>query len=105
VTERLACDYRPKNRADAEAYIDWCREVFEPEDFEEIRARLRLSEKRRRRPSVTALIKRARRAGERGPVRVALPDGTVITSEREGSVAAMTQDDAETPETLRKLIQ
>jgi hypothetical protein len=39
--------------------------------------------RRRRRSSVTALIKQARKAGERGPVRVELPDGTAITSSSE----------------------
>jgi hypothetical protein len=39
---------------------------------------------RQRKPSETTLIKRARKAGERGPVRVTLPDGRILTSEREG---------------------
>lgn len=41
------------------------------------------------------LIKQARKAGERGPVRVALPDGTVITSASEDTVDQMTDDAAE----------
>jgi hypothetical protein len=39
--------------------------------------------RRKRRASVTALIKHARKAGERGPVRVELPDGTAITTNSE----------------------
>ena len=39
--------------------------------------------RRRRKASLTALIRRARKAGERGPVRVELPDGTAITSSSE----------------------
>ena len=50
--------------------------------------------RRRRRSSVTALIKHARKAGERGPVRVELPDGTAITSNSE-PVAGQSDDDAE----------
>src|SRR5258705_1453241 len=50
--------------------------------------------RRRRRSSVTALIKQARKAGERGPVRVELPDGTAITSNSE-PVAGQSDDDAE----------
>jgi hypothetical protein len=51
---------------------------------------------RQRKPSDTALIKRARKAGERGPITITLPDGRSITSEREASVAQMTEADAET---------
>lgn len=47
--------------------------------------------RRRRRSSVTALIKHARKAGERGPVRVELPDGTAITSNSE-PVADLSDD-------------
>jgi hypothetical protein len=32
--------------------------------------------KRKRKPSITTLIRQARKAGERGPISVALPDGT-----------------------------
>jgi hypothetical protein len=47
---------------------------------------LRGHQKRKRKPSITTLITQVRKAGERGPVRVALPDGTTITTEREPSV-------------------
>jgi hypothetical protein len=60
---------------------------------------------RQRKPSIASAIKQARKAGERGPVRIVLADGVVITSERDGSAKTMTDADAETPETLRKLIQ
>jgi hypothetical protein len=61
-------------------------------------------QKRKRKPSIAALIRQARKAGERGPISVTLPDGTVITSASEGTVEQMMSDD-ETPATLRKLIQ
>jgi hypothetical protein len=44
--------------------------------------------KRQRKPSDTTLIKRARKAGERGPVTITLPDGRSITTEREGGIEA-----------------
>jgi hypothetical protein len=37
------------------------------------------------------LIKQARKAGERGPVSVTLPDGTSITSALDGAVEQMTE--------------
>jgi hypothetical protein len=43
---------------------------------------------RQRKPSDTTLIKRARQAGERGPVTITLPDGRSITTEREGGIEA-----------------
>jgi hypothetical protein len=55
--------------------------------------------KRRRNPNITALIKRARKAGERGPVRVELValDGmrTIVTSSSEPAPEVMTTDEAE----------
>jgi hypothetical protein len=59
---------------------------------------------RKRKPSIATLIRQARKAGERGPISVALPDGTTITSVSDGTVEQMMSDD-ETPATLRKLIQ
>jgi hypothetical protein len=54
---------------------------------------------RKRKPNITTLIKRARKAGERGPVRVELVnvDGTrtIITSSSEPAPDAMTEDEAE----------
>jgi hypothetical protein len=35
---------------------------------------------RKRKPNITTLIKRARKAGEAGEVRVVLPDGTTVIS-------------------------
>ena len=59
----------------------------------------RSHQKRKRKPSITTLIRQARKAGERGSVRVEQihPDGsrTIIISSSEPSVEAMTQDDAE----------
>ena len=51
--------------------------------------------KRKRRPSITTLIRQARKAGERGPISVALPDGTTITSANDGTVEQMTDAAAE----------
>jgi hypothetical protein len=50
---------------------------------------------RQRKPSIAALIRQARKAGERGPVRVTLPDGNSITSEREAALEQISEADAE----------
>ena len=67
-------------------------EVIEPE-IEEPPSR------RKRKPNITTLIKRARKAGERGPVRVELvnDDGsrTIVTSSSEATPEAMSEADAE----------
>ena len=42
--------------------------------------------KRNRRKSIKPLITQARKAGEHGTVIVKMPDGTVVTSSREGAV-------------------
>jgi hypothetical protein len=47
--------------------------------------------KRQRKPSIAVLIRQARKAGERGPVRVTLLDGTSITSQSEAVAEQMTQ--------------
>jgi hypothetical protein len=74
---------------------DGTSEVIEPE-IEDATPKL---SRRKRRPNITTLIKRARRAGERGPVRVELvnDDGTrtIITSSSEALPDAMTEDAAE----------
>ena len=49
----------------------------------------------RKRPSVTRYIKQARKAGDRGPVRIELPDGTTITSSNETAPGRTAEDDAE----------
>jgi hypothetical protein len=74
--------YVPKTRRAALDYIADCRENYDDPDGTVLPE---LSDwphllPRRRKPSVTALIKRARKAGERGEVRVVLPDGTTIIS-------------------------
>jgi len=51
--------------------------------------------RKRRRPNVTTLIRQARKAGERGPVSVTLPDGTTVTSASDGIVEQMTDAAAE----------
>jgi hypothetical protein len=55
--------------------------------------------RRKRKPNITTLIKRARKAGERGPVRVELvnDDGTrtIVTSSREAAPETMTEAEAE----------
>jgi hypothetical protein len=79
-------DYIPKNRADALAYYEWACIHLEGED------RIKPKDRQRRKPSITTLIKRARKAGERGPVTITLPDGIVITSTSE--IAALHIDDA-----------
>jgi hypothetical protein len=57
------------------------------------------SSRRKRNPNITTLIKRARKAGERGPVRVELvnDDGTraIVTSSREAAPETMTEAEAE----------
>ena len=50
---------------------------------------------RQRKPSIAALIRQARKAGERGPVSVTLPDGVTITSASEAAIEQMTEADAE----------
>jgi hypothetical protein len=44
--------------------------------------------RRQRKPSGAALVRQWRKAGERGPITVRLPDGTSITSEREAAIEA-----------------
>jgi hypothetical protein len=83
---RLAADFVPRNRDEARAYEAFCLENFEPFDWPKAKRR----RKRRRRASVVAAIRQARKAGERGPVSVTLPDGTTITSESESSAVAGT---------------
>jgi hypothetical protein len=51
--------------------------------------------KRKRKPSIATLIRQARKAGERGPISVALPDGTTITSVSDGTVEQMSDAAAE----------
>jgi hypothetical protein len=67
-------------------------EVVEPE-IEEPPSR------RKRKPNITTLIKRARKAGERGPVRVELvnDDGSriIVTSSSEAAPDEMTESEAE----------
>jgi hypothetical protein len=46
--------------------------------------------RRVRKPSIASAIRQARKAGERGAVRVTLPDGTTVTSEREAAIEQMT---------------
>jgi hypothetical protein len=82
-----AADYVPRNRADALDYIAYLRDAYGdsaypgyPDDIPSIKRDWPHLLPRQRKPSVTALIKRARRAGERGEVRVVLPDGTTIIS-------------------------
>jgi hypothetical protein len=97
----LAADYKPKSRAEARDYYS----LFEPWDFP-VKPR-----RKRRGMSLARTIRQARKAGERGPVRVELPDGTIVTSESAGAVLGTLPNttgnelDDETPETLRKLIQ
>ena len=55
----------------------------------------RSHQKRKRKPSITTLIRQARKAGERGPISVALPDGTTITSVSDGTVEQMSDAAAE----------
>jgi hypothetical protein len=50
---------------------------------------------RKRKASLVTVVKRLRSAGEHGPVRVELGDGTVVTSSREGAPGEMTVSDAE----------
>lgn len=92
-SERLAADYVPNNRRDARDFVAWASEHLEPWDQPSLADWPALT-RRQRRASVTTLIKRARQAGERGPVRVELPDGTAITSEREAGIAQMTDANA-----------
>jgi hypothetical protein len=72
--------------------------VIEPEIDEAAPERPRPS-RRKRKPNITTLIKRARDAGERGPVRVELvnDDGTrtIVTSLREAAPETITEADAE----------
>ena len=56
---------------------------------------LRSRRTRQRKPSIAALIRQARKAGERGPVSVTLPDGVTITSASEAAIEQMTEADAE----------
>jgi hypothetical protein len=92
-----AADYKPKNKADAYRYAEFMIEHFDREDWQHLLKPPRRL--RKRKPSVTTLIKRARKAGERGEVRVELvnSDGTrtVVTSSREAVIDAMTEANAE----------
>jgi hypothetical protein len=78
--------YVPTDRGDARAYANFVIENFDRDDWPPTKRR----SKRRRRASIAGVIRQARKAGERGPVSVTLPDGTVITSESESSAAAGT---------------
>jgi hypothetical protein len=49
---------------------------------------------RKRKPNVATLIAQARKAGDRGPVRVELPDGTT-SSDQPQSAEQISDDDAE----------
>ncbi|MCA1503819.1 hypothetical protein [Bradyrhizobium sp. NBAIM02] len=55
--------------------------------------------KRHRKANITALIKRVRKAGERGPVRIEMIGGdggrTIITSSSDPAPDAMSEDEAE----------
>jgi hypothetical protein len=93
----LAADFEPKTPREKRDYAAFCVEHFDREDWpwDQIKRR-RL---RKRKPNITTFIKRARKAGERGEVRVELvnSDGTrtIITSSREALIDAMTENDAE----------
>jgi hypothetical protein len=54
---------------------------------------------RKRKPSIATMIRHARKAGERGEVRVELVniDGTrtIVTSSRDAAINAMSEEDAE----------
>jgi hypothetical protein len=84
---KLSCDFVPRSADEARRYADWVKIHYEREDWDEIIVPYR---ERRRRLSVTRAIRQARKAGERGPVSVTLPDGTIITSENESSAAGGT---------------
>jgi hypothetical protein len=81
--------YVPKTRRAALEYLDFLYANYDfpyPEDCPSLADWPHLLP-RQRKVSVTALIRQARKAGERGPVTVTLPDGTTIVSEREGAEA------------------
>jgi hypothetical protein len=98
---RCAADHAKFEREYRERHADDVVEEDDPGDLSTVDK----SKPRKRRPSVASLIKEARKAGARGPVRVELPDGTKITASDEPTGLDLAHDDDETPETLRKLIQ
>jgi hypothetical protein len=78
-------EFAPKTAKERRDYAAFLIEEFDPDWGEwPWNAFKRRKPRKPRKPSITTLIKRARKAGERGPVTVTLPDGTTIISEREG---------------------
>jgi hypothetical protein len=80
---RFACDYVPKDDHEARRYAQWVRQNFDREEWDEILDKPR---KKQRRQSLKRVINQARKAGERGPVSVTLPDGTIVTSVCEAAI-------------------
>jgi hypothetical protein len=90
--------YEPTTYQEALSYVNFCWATYDKEVCPQLSDWPHLLP-RQRRVSVTRLIKQARKAGERGAVRVEIfnHDGTrtVVTSSREAQIDAMTEADAE----------
>jgi hypothetical protein len=93
--------YTPRTRKKALAYLDFLPTAYDfqyPHDWPSLDDWPHLLP-RQRKTSVTALIRQARRAGERGEVRVEIlnHDGsrTIVTSSRDAASETLTEADAE----------
>jgi len=89
-----AADYIPTGKTDARGYMDFVVENFERADWPRNRIKRR-GKRRRRRTSLAQTIRQARKAGDHGPVRVELPDGTIVTSTVSHDTVEITEADAE----------